>query len=127
MADPIASALKAASDGMNVQGLRMRTVNENLSNMDTPGYQRKLLTFGLGDQGTSVEVKRLTLDQTEGRSVLDPAHPLADEKGYVTLSNVDVMVEIADARQAKRSFDSNLEAFQQARDMYAGLISLLRR
>ena len=127
MTDPIASALKAAGDGMNVQSLRMRTVNENISNIDTPGYQRKLLTFGQGGENTVVEVKSLTLYPAEGRQILDPGHPLADENGFVTLSNVDVMVELADAREAKRTFDSNLEAFQQARDMYAGLIGLLRR
>lgn len=127
MADPIVSALKAASDGMNVQSLRLRTVNENLSNIDTPGYQRKLLTFSLGEGDRSVEISNLTLDPNEGRSVLDPGHPLADESGYVTLSNVDLMVEMADAREAKRTFDSNLEAFRQAREMYAGLIGLLRR
>ena len=127
MADPITSALRAASDGMNAQSLRLRTVNENISNIDTPGYQRKLLSFGLGEGEGSVEVKALSLDPSEGRSVLDPAHPMADENGYVTLSNVDVMIEMADAREAKRTIDSNLEAFQQARDMYAGLVGLLRR
>lgn len=127
MADPITAALRAASDGMNAQSLRLRTVNENISNIDTPGYQRKLLSFGLGEGEHSVEVKALSLDPSEGRSVLDPAHPMADENGYVTLSNVDVMIEMADAREAKRTFDSNLEAFQQARDMYAGLVGLLRR
>lgn len=127
MADPITSALKVASDGMNAQSLRLRTVNENLSNIDTPGYQRKLLTFSAGTGESSVEVKQLTLDPSEGRRVLDPGHPLADESGYVTLSNVDLLVEMADASEARRTFDSNLEAFRQARDMYSGLISLLRR
>lgn len=127
MVDPLTAALHAASDGMNAQSIRLRTVNENISNVDTPGYQRKLLTFGIGDNGKTVEVKSLSLDPGDGRSILDPGHPLADESGYVTLSNVDLMVEMADAREAKRTFDSNLEAFRQARDMYAGLIGLLRR
>lgn len=127
MADPITSALKIASDGMGVQSVRLRTVNENLSNIDTPGYQRKLLTFGVGNDEQAVRITQLTLDPQQGRQVRDPGHPLADESGYVTLSNVDLMVEMADAREAKRTFDSNLEAFRQARDMYAGLIGLLRR
>lgn len=127
MTDPIASALKAASDGMQAQSLRLRTANENLSNIDTPGYQRKLLTFAANVDGQAVSVERLTLDPAQGRRVLDPAHPLADEAGYVTMSNVDLMVELTDAREAKRTFDSNLEAFRQAREMYAGLIGLLRR
>lgn len=127
MTDPIKSALQAAGDGMQAQSLRLRTVNENLSNVDTPGYQRKLLTFSADERGQAVSVTALSLDPEEGRRVLDPAHPLSDPDGYVTLSNVDLMVELTDAREARRTFDSNLEAFRQAREMYAGLIGLLRR
>ncbi len=127
MADPIFASLKAASDGMAAQSLRLRTVHENLSNVDTPGYRRKLVTFEAHHAGNIVDVSRLTLDDSDRRQVLDPGHPLADENGYVELSNVDMFVEVTDAREAKRNFDANLEAFRQAREMYAGLVSILRR
>lgn len=127
MADPITSALKAAADGMEAQSMRLRTVHENMSNIDTPGYQRKLVVFEAGGRDTAVDIKEIRLDPSEGRILRDPAHPLANDDGYVTLSNVDMMVEVADAREARRTFDSNLEAFRQAREMYSGLINLLRR
>lgn len=126
MSDPISSALSIASDGMHAQSLRLRTVHENLSNVDTPGYQRKLVTFATGSD-KAVDIARMTLDPSEPRQVLDPGHPLADADGYVTMSNVDMFVEVTDAREAKRHFEANLEAFRQAREMYGGLISLLRR
>lgn len=127
MVDPLAASLKAASDGMAAQSLRLRTVHENLSNVDTPGYQRKLVTFMSGFNDRVVDVGGISLDRKKGRLVLDPGHPLADEQGYVEMSNVDMLVELTDAREGKRTFEANLEAFRQARDMYAGLISLLRR
>ena len=127
MADPISSAMRAASDGMAAQSLRLRTVHENLSNVDTPGYHRKLLTFASGAAESAVRVARLSLDNSEARRVLDPGHPLADAEGYVSLSNVDMLVEMTDAREAKRSFEATLEAFRQARETYANLIDLLRR
>ena len=127
MSDPIFTALKISGNGMEAQSTRLRTINENLSNVDTPGYQRKLITFS-ADSGTkAVDVSGITLDRKEGRRVLDPGHPLADDDGYVMLSNVDMLIEMTDAREAKRNFEANLEAFRQARDMYSGLISLLRR
>ncbi len=127
MADPISASLGAAADGMSAQSLRLRTINENLSNVDTPGYQRKLVTFQSFMNDKVVDISKVSLDGAEGRQVLDPGHPMADDTGYVTLSNVDMLVEVTDAREAKRHFDANLEAFRQARDMYSGLLSLLRR
>ena len=82
---------------------------------------------GAWREDKAVAVKDVTLDQTALRRVLDPAHPLADADGYVDMSNVDMIVETADARQAKRSFEANLEAFRQARETYSNLVNLLRR
>ena len=56
-----------------------------------------------------------------------PGHPLADETGHLDGSNVDLVVEIADAREAQRSYEANLRMFDQARQMTQGLIDLLRR
>ena len=55
------------------------------------------------------------------------SHPLADGSGYHDGSNVDLVVEIADAREAQRSYEANLKMFDQARQMSASLLELLRR
>ena len=125
-ADPIFSAMGAASSGMEVQSFRIRLSAENLSNADTPGYQRKLM-FAAAVEGGGAEVDRLRLSPEPGRELYDPHHPLADEQGIVTLSNVDMMVELADARESRRSFDANVQVFTQAQDFYRGLLGLLQR
>ncbi|GAB1361169.1 hypothetical protein MASR1M32_04050 [Rhodobacter sp.] len=56
-----------------------------------------------------------------------PGHPLADETGYYDGSNVDLVLEIADAREAQRSYEANLKLFDQARQMTQSLFDLLRR
>ena len=124
-ADPILGAMRAAGAGMGAQQTRLRVSAENLSNADTPGYQRKLVPFRVDDG--LVSVGRTRLDGREGERIYDPAHPLADAEGTVTLSNVDTMIELADAREAQRSFDANLQVFGQARRLYDGLLSILRR
>jgi len=43
------------------------------------------------------------------------------------MSNVDMMIELADAREAGRSYEANLSTFKQATQMYSSLLSLLRR
>lgn len=127
----ISKAMSAASSGMNAQAFRLRIVSENLSNADTHGYQRKLVTFDnqmdqLRETG-GVRVDDVLLDRSQGEILFDPTHPLADSEGYVALSNVDMMIELADAREAGRSYEANLSTFKQAAQMYSGLIDLLRR
>lgn len=125
-ADPIFSAMGAASSGMKAQSFRLRISAENLSNVDTPGYQRKLLFLREVENG-GTEVDRLRLSPKPGRELYDPYHPLADGNGMVRFSNVDMMVEMADAREARRSFDANLEVFEQAQDFYRGLLGILQK
>ena len=131
MINSIGKAMSAASHGMTAQAFRLRVVSENLSNADTHGYQRKLLTFSNAFDRVSgiegVKVDDVTLDQTQGEVRFEPTHPLADDQGYVTLSNVNVMIEIADAQEASRSYEANLTTFRQATQMYSSLLDLLRR
>ncbi len=127
----ISAAMAAAAQGMRAQSTRMRVVSENLSNADTHGYKRKLITFenayDVQTGGDKLTVANISLDTRKGTVEFDPAHPLADEQGYVTLSNVDMMIEMADAREASRSYEANLTTFQQAKTMYRGLLDLMRR
>jgi len=131
MIDPLSQTMSAASSGMRVQADRLSMVSENLSNADTHGYKRKMMTFeqvlDRETQNLRVESSRPTLDQRVGDMTFDPSHPLANADGYVEMSNVDMMMELADAREAGRSYDANLTTFRQAGEMYRGLLSLLGR
>jgi flagellar basal-body rod protein FlgC len=52
---------------------------------------------------------------------------MADEKGMYSGSNVELIIEIADAREAQRSYEAHLKMFDQARQMSSSLMDLLRR
>lgn len=125
------SARSVSASGMQAQAQRLRHLSENISNADTPGYRRKLISFetalGQGNRVSKVEVGRVSLDQTELSKIYDPAHPLADETGQYSGSNVNLLIELADAREAQRSYEANLKMFDQARKMSSSLMQLLRR
>ncbi len=128
------TAMTVATSGMRAQAARLRVVSENIANTDTPGYHRKTLGFeaemarGTGTGPASLVVAGpVRLDQSLLDSVYDPSHPMADDTGHYDGSNVDLLVEIADAREASRSYEANLKVFDQIRQMSSALLDLLRK
>ena len=56
----------------------------------------------------------------------DPANPAADTRGYVKTPNVNALVELADMREAERSYQANLPVMQTTRGMLVRTIGMLR-
>lgn len=121
------SVYSVASSGMEAQSRRLRLIAENIANADTPGFRRKELTFGENELDGGVAVTGLRLDDTPLPSVYDPTHPMADEAGYYLGSNVSLIVEVADAREAQRSYEANMRLFDQARQLSSSLLDLIKR
>ncbi|WP_292284442.1 flagellar basal body rod protein FlgC [Marivita sp.] len=124
------NALGASASGLKAQSHRLRIVAENIANTDTPGYRRKTVSFSEQAEMSGiakVALDRVSLDRREGEKIYDPGHPMADASGHYTGSNVDIVVEIADAREAQRSYEANLKMFDQTRQMSSGLMELLRK
>lgn len=121
-------SMAAASSGMAAQSARLRVTTENIANADTPGYRRKLMTFEqVRGDAPQVRAGKTILDRTELTEVYDPSHPLADQDGMYKSSNVNLIIEIADAREAQRSYEANLKMFDQARQMTSSLLDLISR
>ncbi|PIE12427.1 MAG: flagellar basal body rod protein FlgC [Rhodobacterales bacterium] len=124
-------SLSVSASGLQAQTQRLRHVSENIANADTPGYRRKTVPFETAmserDGVGRVETGRVSLDKSDLTRVYDPAHPMADASGHYDGSNVDLIIEIADAREAQRSYEANLKMFDQARQMSSSLLDLLRR
>lgn len=135
--DPLAAASKIAGSGMEAQATRLRIVSENIANArttgDTPGadpYRRKTITFGAEmDKVAGAElvgVKKLGVDRGEFAQEYDPSHPAADAQGMVKMPNVNMLIEMADMREANRSYDANLQMIKQTRDIVSSTIELLK-
>ncbi len=124
-------AISVATSGLKAQANRLRHVSENIANTDTPGYRRKTISFEEvmnGARGTgAVQAGDLRLDPTALDRIFDPTHPMADATGHYDGSNVNLLVEIADAREAQRSYEANLKMFDQVRQMSSALNDLLKK
>lgn len=120
------SALANSASGMNAQSSRLRHISENMANADTSGYRRKLISFKEMANG-GIEPSKVSLDKTAPEMIFDPSHPMADDAGYYEGSNVNLIIEIADAREAQRSYEANLRLFDQARQMTSNLLDLIRK
>ena len=127
----IFKSFEVSASAMQAQAQRIRHVTENIANADTPGYRRKITSFenmlGSGRADGLIQTTPVSLDKSPLTKIYDPSHPLADESGHFDGSNVNLVVEIADAREAQRSYEANLKMFDQARQMSSSLMELLRR
>ena len=137
MSDPLLASAKAAANGLYAQSARMRVVSENIANASTTGktpgsdpYQRKTISFDSvmdEDQGVDlVQVGEVSRDTTPFDTEYMPGNPAADAKGMVKKPNVDMLVELADMREASRSYTANTQVIKQVRELVSMTIDLLR-
>jgi flagellar basal-body rod protein FlgC len=137
MSDILTTALAVSASGMAAQSTRLRVISENVANSGTAGqtpgadpYQRKTIAFSAvvdPELGTElVKVDAIGRDTSPFRTEYNPSHPAAGDDGMVKLPNVELLVEVADMREAVRNYEANVEAYKQARGMIAATIDLLR-
>jgi flagellar basal-body rod protein FlgC len=137
MADPLQVTLNVAASGLHAQSRRLTVVSQNLANAEATGtspgsdpYTRRTITFDSefdSAMGANlVKVDGIDLDRAPFRVEHNPGHPAADANGYVKLPNVNMLVEMADMREANRSYLANLQVIKQAREMISMTIDLLR-
>ena len=135
--DPLSAASKIVGSSLEAQATRLRIVSENIANArssgDTPGadpYRRKTITFGAElDRAADVElvrVKKLGTDASDFVEEYDPNHPAADDRGMVKMPNVNILIEMADMREANRTYDANLQTIKQTRELVAATLDLLK-
>jgi len=132
------SGLNVSASGMSAQRLRLDIISQNIANVNTTRdengnvYRRKMVVFSekdatpfsnvlmrtAGTEGDGVKVTQIAEDRdTELRKVYDPSHPDADEDGYVTYPNVNIVQEMTDMIDASRSYEANVTAFNATKNM----------
>ncbi|HPJ95860.1 MAG TPA: flagellar basal body rod protein FlgC [Syntrophales bacterium] len=120
--------------GLSAQRAKMDVITSNLANAGTTKtaeggpYRRKTVVLKAEDvhepfdktlRGALAEVKvdQVTEDPSPMKSVYDPAHPDADEKGFVLLPNVNAITEMADMINVGRNYEAVVTAFDATKSM----------
>ena len=122
------SILDVAGSALTAQSQRLNTTASNLANADSATsatgqpYKAKQVVFAAQpvnptDGSVGVRVSNVIEDQTAGRRVHDPKHPLADKDGYVTMPNVNVIEEMVNMISASRSYQNNAEIMNTAKTL----------
>tara|TARA_B100002003_G_C14029825_1_gene496463 strand:+ start:631 stop:1050 length:420 start_codon:yes stop_codon:yes gene_type:complete len=138
MSSELLNAMSISANGMRAQGARIRVITENVANVDTTGdvpgadpYRRKIITFA-NEMDRQAGVKKVQVDDIAGdektpfRLEYKPDHPAANAEGYVKMPNVNSLLELADMREAQRTYEANLGMIEQSRTMVMRTIDLLR-
>lgn len=132
------------ASGLTAERFRMDTIAENVANANTTRtkdgtpYRRKVVTFeekNLPEPSFSsmlasnqskykmknkagVKIGGVYEDHvTEMNMVYDPAHPDADENGYVTYPNVNIITEMTNLIDASRAYEANATAFSVSKSI----------
>jgi flagellar basal-body rod protein FlgC len=142
------SSMNIASQGMTAQSERLKIFANNVANIDTPNYQRKIpllvqnntMSFedilnqmrngvihtGVSFAPNGVEMPGVVADTTPGKKIYSPNHPEADKDGYITSSNVSPLTEIADATTTARVYEANLAVMGIVKQMASRALEIGR-
>ncbi|GAA0417361.1 MAG: flagellar basal body rod protein FlgC [Massilia sp.] len=115
-----------SGSAMSAQAQRLNTVASNLANADSAtspsgeAYRAKSVVFEsvpTASGATGVRVREVVEDPSPLKQVYDPKHPMADDKGYVSMPNVNVVDEMVNMLSASRSYQTNVETMNAAKTM----------
>ena len=127
-------ALRIGASGLSAERLRMDTITSNISNAQTTRtedggpYIRKVAVFqeALDAKMKFNGVKAVAIqdDESDLRKVYDPTHVDADEEGYVTYPNVNILNEMADMIASSRAYEAIADTIDASKSMYTKALEI---
>lgn len=135
------NVFNVSGSALNAETIRLNTTASNLANAESvngdptkvyrarhPVFQAMLddsgTSFDDEDSSTGVRVLGVTESTAPPTMRYQPDHPLANKDGYVYMSNVNSIEEMTNMISANRSFATNIEAINTARDLLLKTISM---
>jgi flagellar basal-body rod protein FlgC len=146
------SSLSISGSGLTAEQTRMDLISDNIANVDTlqtaegGPYKREEAIFtpisptengvpqapnvptpfgGVSQpQADGVMVSFIATDNSTGRLVFDPTNPLANQSGYVTYPNVNLVTEVSDMMGATRAYQANVTALNATKTMAAKALEI---
>jgi flagellar basal-body rod protein FlgC len=124
-----------SGSAVSAQSQRLNVVASNLANADAvagpdgkPYKARQVVfqtqAFDADPTSAGVRVAQVAEDGAAPRRIHDPSHPLADEQGFVTMSNVNVVEEMVNMISASRSYQTNIDVMNTAKTLLQKTLQL---
>ncbi|HQA49086.1 MAG: flagellar basal body rod protein FlgC [Syntrophomonadaceae bacterium] len=151
---PFLSSMDISASGLTAQRLRMDTIANNMANAETTrnsagtgpyrrqvvvfearppqsvskfkGIMQEKLTAQVGNGVRVKEIRELTDAESPYRRVYEPSHPDADEQGYVSYPNVNIVEEMINMISATRAYEGNAKAIEATKSMAARALEIGR-
>jgi flagellar basal-body rod protein FlgC len=128
-----------AGTALNAQTIRLNTTASNLANADSesgdpskvyrarePVFQTIMSAAGADPTAAAAGVRVLGIVESQAPAPMryQPDSPLANKDGYVYMSNVNPIEEMANMISANRSFATDVDAINTARDLLIKTIAM---
>lgn len=130
------NVMDIAGTAMSAQSVRLNTTASNLANADSISssidqtYKARHPVFAaiqqaMQEQGVGgVQVKGVVESSAPVRPRYQPDHPLADADGYIYQPNVNLVEEMANMISASRSYQTNVQVANTAKQMLARTLQI---
>jgi flagellar basal-body rod protein FlgC len=141
-------SLDISATGLYAQKKRIDVVAQNIANAETivtdsgdpyraksvvfreskenKTFSRTLDSFSRPREGSGVQIDDIVEDQTPFKLSYDPTHPLANDDGYVKLSNVNTTDEMLKLMAAARAYEANTSVVTATKTMFAKSLEILK-
>lgn len=126
-----------AGAAMSAQSVRLNTTASNLANASSaagkaedayrsrqPVFQTIMDQQSKDPASASVQVRQIVESQVPPTRVFQPAHPQADDEGYVYMSNVNVIDEMVNMISASRSYQNSIEVLNTSKELLLRTLSI---
>jgi len=128
------SVFNVAGSALTAQSARLNAIASNLANADSIAgpdgkpYRAKQVVFQAtpvaSDGAEGVRVKQVVESAAPMRMIYDPHNPAADDKGYVSMPNVDVVEEMVNMISASRSYQTNADVMTTAKTLMTKTLTM---
>ncbi|MEH6616203.1 MAG: flagellar basal body rod protein FlgC [Porticoccus sp.] len=124
---------------LSAQSVRLNAISSNLANAEVvssseeEAYRARYPVFSsamdsaMGGRGAvGVRIDGMVESQLAPRKEFSPTHPLADQEGYIYMSNVNSVEEMANMISASRSYQSSVEAMNTTKQLIMRTLNMGR-
>ncbi len=124
------NVFEMAGSAMSAQSVRLNVTSSNLANAQSasstaegaykvrqPVFATVIDQMSTDESGSGVKVVEIVESQDPALQLYQPDNPLADEKGYVYMPNVNVIEEMANMISASRSYQTNVEVMNTTKQL----------